>query len=97
MHKQCNNELIVNRRNINTRAHDVLFMQLQRPLNEKYKRNIYYNGTIKWNELPVNNRNIEGYNGTINWNELPVNNRNIEEFNIFEGKQRKWMLETNYI
>ena len=28
MHKQCNKELIVDRRNINTRAQDALFMQL---------------------------------------------------------------------
>ena len=44
MFKQKNNVMIVNRREVNTRAHDALLFTLFRPNNEKYKRNIYYNG-----------------------------------------------------
>ena len=50
------NELIVNRRNVYTRAHDATC-----PNNEKFKRNISYTGALKWNKLPVFNRNIEKY------------------------------------
>ena len=61
MFKQLNNELIVNRRNVFTRAHDApLFItSTVRPNNEKYKRNIYYKGALKWNELSVTNRKID--------------------------------------
>ena len=61
MFKQKNNELIVNQRVINTRAHDALLFQTERPQNEKYKRNIYYNGALRWNELRVENRNTLNY------------------------------------
>ena len=61
MFTQKQNELIVNRRNIYTRAHDALLFMVNRPNNEKYKRNIYYNGALRWNELSVVNRNIEKY------------------------------------
>ena len=61
MFKQKENEQIVNRRNINTRAHDAVLFNTERPQNEKYKRNIYYNGALRWNELIVEDRNIVMY------------------------------------
>ena len=62
MFKQRNNEMIVNRREVHTRAHDALLFQTKRPSNEQYKRNIYYNGALRWNEMSVANRGIESYN-----------------------------------
>ena len=62
MYKQKNNDLIIDRRIINTRAHDAPIFQTKRPQNEKYKRNIYYNGAIKWNSLSIDDRNILEYN-----------------------------------
>ena len=50
--------MIVNRREVYTRAHDACLFTTIRPANEKYKRNIYYKGAIIWNELPVDTRNI---------------------------------------
>ena len=37
MYKQRENDLIVDRRNINTRAHAALLFTTQRPLKEKYE------------------------------------------------------------
>ena len=61
MFNQKENEYIVNRRQVFTRAHDAPSFITQQPGNEKYKRNIYYNGAIHWNELPVNLHNIQKY------------------------------------
>ena len=61
MFKQCENELILNIREIHTRAHDAPLFKTDRPNNETYKRNIYYNGALRWNELTVDTRNIEDY------------------------------------
>ena len=61
MFKQKHNEMIVNRREVFTRAHDALLFTVIRPNNEKYKRNVYYKGALKWNELSVENRNIDKY------------------------------------
>ena len=55
MLKQKQNEQIVNRRNVYTRAHDATLFVIIRPNNETFKRNIYYNGALKWNELSVSN------------------------------------------
>ena len=54
-------ESIVNRRDVFTRAHDALLFTTKKTENEKYKRNIYCNGAIKWNELSVETRNINKY------------------------------------
>ena len=59
--KQKHNEMIGNRRNVNTREHDALLFTVICPKNEKYKRNIYYNGAQRWNKLSVKNRNIDKY------------------------------------
>ena len=59
--KQKHNEMIVNSRNVRTRAHDALLFTVKRPNNEIYKRNIYYSGAHKLNVLPVVTRKIEKY------------------------------------
>ena len=61
MFKQCDNEIILNRRPVNTRAHDAPLFNTDCPNNELFKRNIYYNGALKWNELAVDVRNIKDY------------------------------------
>ena len=61
MFNQRENELIVNRRNVFTRAHDAPLFITYKPNNEKYKRNIFYNGAIHWNELSVKSRNTQKY------------------------------------
>ena len=61
MFKQKNNEQIVNRREINTRAHDAILFDTERPMNVRSKRNIYYNGALRWNELTVEVRNTVKY------------------------------------
>ena len=61
MYKQQKNELIVNRREVFTRTHDACVFTTVRPVNEKYKRNIYYKGAVTWNDLPVATRNIRIY------------------------------------
>ena len=53
--------MIVNRREVHTRAHDALLFQTKRPSNEQYKKNIYYNRALQWNEMSVKNRGIESY------------------------------------
>ena len=53
------NELIVNRRNIQTRANDALLFITIRPNNKKHKWNIYYKGAQTWNGLSVKSRQIE--------------------------------------
>ena len=55
MFKQKQNEMILIRRNIHTRAPDVLLLTTICPNNEKYKRNIHYKGAQIWNTLSVNN------------------------------------------
>ena len=61
MFKQCENRNILNLRPVNTRAHDATLFNTERPINETYKRNIYYNGALRWNELTVDLRKIKDY------------------------------------
>ena len=61
MYKQQDNLDIVNTRDVRTRAHDALLFITVKPNNEKYKRNVYYKGALTWNNLPVNERNIDNY------------------------------------
>ena len=61
MFKRRNNEKIVDSRNLNSRAQDALQFKIQRPCNENYNRNIYYNGAIQWNELTTDIRKTEKY------------------------------------
>ena len=53
MYKQQSNKNIVNKRKVNTRAHDALLFITKKPNNEKYKQNVYYRGAISWNGLPA--------------------------------------------
>ena len=61
MYKQRDNVHIVNKRNINTRAHDALLFTTQKPNNEKYKQNVFYRGALTRNNLPVRERNIPDF------------------------------------
>ena len=53
MFKQKGHEMIVNRRDVCTRAHDALLFTMIRPNNEKYKRNIYYKGAQNLSKLGI--------------------------------------------
>ena len=59
MYKQQNNALIVNKRNVNTRAHDALLFTTQKTNDEKL--NVFYREALSWNSLPVIERNIPDY------------------------------------
>ena len=61
MYKQQGNVDIINKRKVNTRAHDALLFTTHKPQNEKYKQNVYYRGAISWNNLPSIERNIPEY------------------------------------
>ena len=61
MFKQQNNDVLVDVRDIRTRAHDALLFLTKQPHCEKYKQNVYYHGARCWNSLPVKERNIIEY------------------------------------
>ena len=61
MYKQQYNVDIVNKRKVNTRAHDALLFTTKKTNNEKYKYNVLYRGAISWNGLPAVERNIPEY------------------------------------
>ena len=61
MYKKQNNVNIVNKRNVRTRAHDALLYLTKKTSNEKYKMNVLYAGAISWNNLLVQERNIDTY------------------------------------
>ena len=61
MFKMNTNIKYLNTRNICTRLHDAPVFELIKPSCEKYKNNVFYNGAVTWNNLPVNTRNIEMY------------------------------------
>ena len=61
MFKQKSNKEIVNTRLVHTRAHDALLFTTIRPKSEKYKINVYYQGTLIWNAMNVHERSIETY------------------------------------
>ena len=61
MYKQQGNVDIINKRKVNTRAHDALLFTTHKPQNEKYKQNVHYRGAISWNNLPSIERNIPEY------------------------------------
>ena len=49
----------LNMRNIRTRLHVKPVFELIKPTCEKYKNNVFYNGAVSWNTLPVHTRNIK--------------------------------------
>ena len=61
MFKSKNNPKRLNNRNVHTRLHDAPVFITSKPNNEKFKANVFYNGAISWNGLPVHIRNIETY------------------------------------
>ena len=61
MYKNKSNINILNRRNVRTRLHDAPVFISHKPNSEKYKANVFYNGAISWNKLPIHIRNTETY------------------------------------
>ena len=61
MYKYKNNVLYLNTRNVRTRMHDAPVFNISEPNCEKFKNNIFYCGAVKWNSLPVVDRNIDSY------------------------------------
>ena len=61
MYKNKTNNKILNTRDVRTRLYDAPVFITKKPNNEKYKANVFYNGAIYWNNLPVHIRNIETY------------------------------------
>ena len=49
----------MDKRNINTCAHDVPLFQVKIPKIETYKRSLEYAGAVRWNSLPKEIRNIK--------------------------------------
>ena len=62
MFKNRKNIKRLNNRNVRTRLHDAPVFITSKPNSEKYKANVFYNGAISWNDLPVHIRNIETHN-----------------------------------
>ena len=61
MYKNRENVKLLNQRNVRTRLHDAPVFVTSKPNCEKYKSNVFFNGALCWNELPVETRNIETY------------------------------------
>ena len=61
MYKYRNDTKYVNKRNVRTRLHDPPVFITKKTNNEKYKQNVFYYGAVKWNDMPINVRNIETY------------------------------------
>ena len=58
MFKQKGNINLINNRKVRTRAHDAILFTTLKPNSEKYKRNVLYKGAIAWNNLHIDDRNI---------------------------------------
>ena len=61
MYKNKTNVALINTRDIRTRLHDAPVFNTVKPNCQKYKANVYYNGAIMWNALPVHTRNMGTY------------------------------------
>ena len=61
MYKQQSNPVLVNDRNVYTRAHDATLFLCIKPKNESSKKSSLYRGAIAWNNLPVHIRSIADY------------------------------------
>ena len=61
MFKYKTNNKYLNNRNVRTRLHDAPVFITQKPILERYKRNVFYQGAMKWNNLSSAIRNIETY------------------------------------
>ena len=58
--RSCNAELL-DSRDIRTRAHDAPLFRVKIPNSEAYKRSIEYSGSVLWNSLPIETRNIRDH------------------------------------
>ena len=61
MFKQKNNDEIINKREVFTRAHDAVLFLTIKPKNETTKKSLLYRGALLWNALHPNIRNIDLY------------------------------------
>ena len=61
MYKRLSKPNLRDTRNIRTRAHDAPLLKLNVPKVEAYKRSIEYAGSLQWNNLPKEERNINSY------------------------------------
>ena len=59
MYGRLTNDQLVDKRNINTRAHDAPLFKVKVPKIETYKRSVEYAGAVRWNLLPTEIRNID--------------------------------------
>ena len=59
MHKRLNKPELLDNRDIRTRAYDAPLFKLSVPKVEAYKRSIEYVGSLQWNNLPNEERNIK--------------------------------------
>ena len=55
------NKVLLNNREIRTRAHDAPLFNVVMPRCEAFKRSIGYFGSVGWNDLPITTRNIDTY------------------------------------
>ena len=61
IYRQKNNMDLVVQREIRTRRHDAVIYKTCRPNLEKYNKGAIYRGTLEWNNLEVDVRNIETF------------------------------------
>ena len=61
MFKRLANKTLVDKRDIRTRAHDAPLFKVRVPKNEAYKRSVEYAGSLQWNGLPKEVRNINSF------------------------------------
>ena len=61
MYSRKTKEKLLNKREIQTRAHDAPLFAVTVPRCEAFKRSVGYSGAIRWNELPPRIRNRNTY------------------------------------
>ena len=61
MYNRKDNVLLLNRREIRTRAHDAPLLDVKIPRCEAFKRSVAYFGAVSWNNLPPDLRNTITY------------------------------------
>ena len=61
MYKQRGNNIIVNRREVRTRAHDAVLFLTKKTNSENYKKNVFYKGALAWNSLSVQIQKSQTY------------------------------------
>lgn len=78
MFKRLSNSNYIDNRELITRYHDAPLFKIERPNCELYKQSIKYKGSIEWNNLDSNIRNIASYiafkNYQKNWLTNTLNN-----------------------